>query len=135
MPRPRKIERLTEIDEFACAERIVHLDAVRAAQRAMPSVAVLTGVTETFAALSDPTRLRIVAALANGELCVCDLSTAVGLSESAFSHQLRLLRRLEIVRSRRDGRRVYYALDDEHITTLIDQAVDHVGHRSAEVPA
>jgi len=132
MGRPRRVDQLALSDESVCDERIVHLDAVQAARRALPGVPVLTGVTEIFAALGDPSRLRIVAVLAAGELCVCDLAAAVRLSESAVSHQLRLLRRIGLVQPRRDGRRVYYRLDDEHVSTLINQAVDHVQHRGEE---
>ena len=80
----------------------------------------------TFAVLGDPTRVRLVDALAHGELCVSDLSGVVGLSESAVSHQLRLLRSLRIVRARRAGRQVYYQLDDAHIRTLLDQGRRHI---------
>lgn len=80
----------------------------------------------TFAVLGDPTRVRLVDALSYGELCVSDLSAAAGLSESAVSHQLRLLRSLRIVRGRRAGRQVYYQLDDAHIRTLLDQGRRHI---------
>jgi ArsR family transcriptional regulator len=80
----------------------------------------------TFAVLGDPTRVRLVDALSYGELCVSELSAAVGLSESAVSHQLRLLRSLRIVRGRRSGRQVYYQLDDAHIRTLLDQGRRHI---------
>jgi ArsR family transcriptional regulator len=80
----------------------------------------------TFAVLGDPTRVRLVDALSYGELCVSDLSAAVGLSESAVSHQLRLLRSLRIVRARRAGRQVFYQLDDAHIRTLLDQGRRHI---------
>ncbi len=72
--------------------------------------------------------LRIVAALRNGELCVCDIAAVVGQSESAISHQLRHLREQRIVRDRRDGRRRYYSLDDEHVRSLLDLAISHVEH-------
>jgi len=80
----------------------------------------------TFAVLGDPTRVRLVDALAHGELCVSDLAAVVSLSESAVSHQLRLLRSLRIVRARRAGRQVYYQLDDAHSRTLLDQGRRHI---------
>jgi DNA-binding transcriptional ArsR family regulator len=83
-------------------------------------------VAETFRALGDPTRVRILHALTATELCVCELAGIVGLSESAVSHQLRVLRSLRIVRSRRRGRMVFYALDDYHIKDLFAQALRHV---------
>jgi DNA-binding transcriptional ArsR family regulator len=83
-------------------------------------------IAETFRALGDPTRVRILDALAPGELCVCDIASLVGISESAASHQLRLLRGLRLVRPRRAGRQVYYAVDDHHILELLNQARTHV---------
>lgn len=135
MARPRKLDRLRSPDgdvQVLCADQIVHVDAVRRCREGMPDASTVAGVTGLFAALGDPTRLRIVAALARQELCVCDLAAALGLSQSAISHQLRGLRALGLVRSRRDGRLVYYTLDDEHVVTLVDQALDHVRHREEE---
>jgi ArsR family transcriptional regulator, lead/cadmium/zinc/bismuth-responsive transcriptional repressor len=83
-------------------------------------------LADTFAVLGDPTRVRLVDALSHGELCVSDLADLVGLTESAVSHQLRLLRSLRIVRARRAGRLVYYQLDDAHIRTLLDQGRRHI---------
>jgi DNA-binding transcriptional ArsR family regulator len=83
-------------------------------------------LADTFAVLGDPTRVRLVDALAHGELCVSDLAALVGLTESAVSHQLRLLRSLRLVRARRAGRQVYYQLDDAHIRTLLDQGRRHI---------
>lgn len=83
-------------------------------------------LAETFRVLGDATRVRILDALATGELCVCDLATLLGHTESAVSHQLRLLRGMRLVRSRRDGRMVFYTLDDQHIVQLFAQALEHV---------
>jgi DNA-binding transcriptional ArsR family regulator len=84
------------------------------------------GLTEIFRVLGDPTRVRILDALASSELCVGELARRVGLSESAVSHQLRLLRSARIVRPRRDGRLIYYALDDRHVLALFRQGLKHV---------
>ncbi len=129
MPRPRKADQLADLADLRCDDQLVHLAAVQQARRSLPATALLAGVTDIFAALSDPTRLRIVAALATHELCVCDLAASVGLSESAISHQLRTLRMLGLVRPRRAGRLVYYALDDAHVSSLFELAVEHVSHR------
>ena len=131
MARPRRAEQLAAGTDPVCDERVVHVDAVRGARNRLPAGAVLADLAAVFAALGDPTRLRIVAALAGDELCVCDLAAAVGQSESAVSHQLRLLRELGLVRPRRAGRRAYYALDDGHVAALYGQALDHVGHAAA----
>jgi DNA-binding transcriptional ArsR family regulator len=97
-------------------------DSVRARLLSEDTAAALA---ETFRALGDPTRVRILDALSGGDLCVCEIATVLGLSESAVSHQLRLLRSLRVVRSRRRGRRVFYALDDHHIRHLFMQALSH----------
>jgi len=97
----------------------------------------LAVLSETFRALGDATRLRILDALSKVELCVGDLAELIGLSESAVSHQLRLLRGLRLVRSRRDGRRVFYALDDRHVLDLFRQGLAHVGEsgpRGSRIP-
>lgn len=83
-------------------------------------------IAETFRVLGDPTRIRILDALGTGELCVTDLATRVGISESAVSHQLRLLRTMRLVRVRRDGRQAFYAVDDHHILELLEQVRTHV---------
>ena len=89
--------------------------------------ATVEALAETFRVLGDPTRLRIVDALvAETELCVCDIAERVGISESAVSHQLRLMRTQRIVRGRREGRCVYYTLDDQHILSLFQQGLRHV---------
>lgn len=131
MPRPRKIDQMRYPEPAPlCDDDVVHVHAVRAARLRLPGVELLAGMSDLFTALADPTRLRIVAALAARELCVCDLSAAVGLSRSAASHHLRMLRDLGLVRARRDGRLVFYALDDGHVALLFEQARDHVGHRA-----
>jgi DNA-binding transcriptional ArsR family regulator len=87
---------------------------------------VVQALADTFRILGDPTRVRIVDALAEGQLCVCDIAEHVGISESAVSHQLRLMRSMRIVRGRREGRCVYYTLDDQHILDLFQQGLRHV---------
>jgi ArsR family transcriptional regulator len=88
-------------------------------------------LAETFKTLGDVTRVRMLDALSQQELCVSDLASLVGLSESAVSHQLRLLRNMRLVRSRRAGRMIFYTLDDQHIISLFQQASHHVGEAAA----
>ncbi len=118
---------------------IVHLHPARVAalRAALIGFDDVTDLAETFRALGDPTRVRILDALSHGELCVCDLAALVRMSESAVSHQLRLLRNLRLVRPRREGRMVFYALDDRHIITLFRQGLRHVqenGGRASRAP-
>ena len=107
---------------------IVHLHPARVAElrAALISGDDVQDLAETFRTLGDATRVRILDALSHGELCVCDLAALVGMSESAVSHQLRLLRNLRLVRHRREGRMVFYALDDRHIISLFRQGLRHV---------
>ena len=105
-----------------------HFAGTKAAARRQLLLAGRTveAIAETFRVLGDPTRVRILDALADGELCVCDIAALVGISESAVSHQLRLLRGMRLVRPRKAGRQVFYSLDDQHIVELLRLAVTHV---------
>jgi ArsR family transcriptional regulator len=85
-------------------------------------------LAELFGALSDPSRLRIIETLLRGERNVGEIAAAIVLSESAVSHQLRVLRQMRLVRARKDGRQVYYALDDDHVRRLFRMGLDHVEH-------
>ena len=87
---------------------------------------IVQALADTFRLLGDPTRVRIVDALSEGELCVCDIAAHIGISESAVSHQLRLMRNQRLVRGRREGRCVYYTLDDQHVLDLFQQGLRHV---------
>src|SRR6476620_3217326 len=89
-------------------------------------------LAETFRVLGDVTRVRILDALSRSELCVCDIARLLGLSESAVSHQLRLLRGMRLVRPRREGRMMFYALDDQHIVGLFEQGLEHVQEREPQ---
>ena len=107
---------------------IVDPDAVRRIQEHPIDAGMTAQVAEIFKALADPTRVRILHALLHAELCVGDLAAVLEMSESAVSHQLRLLRGLRVVRARREGKLVFYALDDEHVTRLFQLSLEHLGH-------
>jgi DNA-binding transcriptional ArsR family regulator len=109
-----------------CEVRCVDERKVRRAQDAMKAPDAVTTLAETFRILGDPTRLRIAHALAREELCVCDLATLLGVSQSVVSHSLRALRQMRLVRYRKEGKIAYYALDDEHIASLLDEGFRHV---------
>jgi ArsR family transcriptional regulator len=109
-----------------CDVPLVDPDRVARVLREMTDTASTSRLAAIFAALADTTRLRIIDALAQEELCVCDLCAVVGLSQSAVSHQLRLLRDLRLVKHRRAGRLVYYSLDDRHIEALFAMGLEHV---------
>lgn len=116
--------------ELDCRE-IEYIDAERVhkAQAQLTDEPTATQLAQFFQALSDPTRVRIISALSTGELCVYDLATVLGMSQSAISHQLRILRQLRLVKRRKAGQLVYYALNDEHVSVLFRQGLDHVQHR------
>lgn len=100
--------------------------SARAAHRAMPSDRVVQDLAETFKALSDPTRVRIISALGEQELCVIDLAQLLGVTGSAISHQLRILRGQRLVKYRKEGKTSFYSLDDEHIAHLMAECIRHV---------
>jgi len=113
-------------DLDVCEVTAVDPERVRRVMQKLTDEDTAERLAETFATLSDTTRLRIVEALSHEELCVCDLSAALSLSQSATSHHLRTLRNLRLVKHRRAGRLVYYSLDDEHIVKLFAQGLEHV---------
>ena len=114
------------IEEDGCYIRVVHMEKVEQARREAISDRDLERLSLTYRVLGDPNRLKIVMVLRNVEMCVCDLAAFTGLSESAVSHQLRRLKDLALVKSRREGQIIYYELDDEHVTELLDVGLDHV---------
>lgn len=95
-------------------------------RRHMAEEDTLFDLAELFRLFGDSTRIRILYALFEAELCVCDLAEVVGLSQSAVSHQLRSLRTARLVKGRREGKTVFYSLADDHVKTIIDQGLDHV---------
>ena len=99
---------------------------VRGAMATMPNDEVISALAETFRVLGDPTRVRIISALLGRELCVSDLASLLGLTGSAVSHQMRLLRGQRLVKYRREGKVAYYTLDDDHIRHLVAEGVRHV---------
>jgi len=114
------------IEEDGCQVRVVHLERVEQARRESIPVRELERLSLTYSVLGDPNRLKIVMALRNVEMCVCDLAAFTGLSESAVSHQLRRLKDLALVKKRRAGQIIYYSLDDAHVAQLLDLGLEHV---------
>ncbi len=112
--------------EDKCAVRCIHLDRVKKARDQSPDNADVDRLARTFGALGDPTRLKMLLALSGGEMCVCDLAAFLGVTESAVSHQLRRLRDLALVRRRREGQVLYYALDDAHVDQLLKIGASHI---------
>jgi len=107
----------------------LHEDQVREARGRVVDDLTAAGLAETFQALADPNRVRIISALLDGELCVYDIAALLGMTQSAVSHQLRLLRNLRLVKHRKEGRVVYYSLDDDHIRDLFSRGLEHYRHQ------
>ncbi len=111
-----------------CSETVINSLNVQQAEAALINGLTAVRLADTFKALADPTRLRIISILTRTELCVCDLSATLGMTQSAVSHQLRLMRQSRLVKSRKVGRMVYYALDDAHIKDLFERGLEHIQH-------
>ena len=120
---------LEKAASIKCDSPFVHEDHVETARQSLVDASTAADLALAFQALSDPTRVRMISALRNVELCVCDLAALLGMTQSAVSHQLRTLRDQRLVKSRKEGRTVYYTLDDEHIRALFDLGLSHVQHR------
>ncbi len=125
LSKPRAPKQLTA----TCEKTFIHEDQVRLAQSNLVDALTAVHLSGTFQALSDPTRVRLISALAATELCVCDLAAVLGMTQSAVSHQLRSLKDLRLVRSRKAGREVFYALDDDHIRELYQLGLNHIQHQ------
>ncbi|MBI3194852.1 MAG: winged helix-turn-helix transcriptional regulator [Ignavibacteriae bacterium] len=109
-----------------CEVTYVHKDRVNSARKSLHDEETMFELSELFKILGDPTRLKIVLALSKEELCVCDIAALLSMTDSAISHQLRLLKNFRLVRFTRKGKMTYYTLDDEHIEDLLRFAIRHV---------
>jgi DNA-binding transcriptional ArsR family regulator len=115
-----------EQNDDICATDCVHLEAVSRAKVKMPDEGLLSELGDFFKTFGDSTRIRIVAALISGELCVCDIAATLDMNVSAISHQLRLLRQSKIVRTRREGKQIFYSIEDTHVGILFSVGLEHL---------
>lgn len=109
-----------------CSCNVIHQEILDLVKKELPDEQILIEMSELFKILGDPTRVKILQALFAHEMCVCDIAALVNLSQSAISHQLRILKQARLVKFRREGKIVYYSLNDEHIHLIFDQAFNHV---------
>jgi ArsR family transcriptional regulator len=116
----------------ACEVVVLHPARVAAARAALAGAPPAAAVAALFALLGDPTRARLLTALTGGELCVCDLAAATGVNRTTVSHQLRVLREGRLVRRRREGKVVYYALADEHVAAVLAMGVAHAAETAPD---
>jgi ArsR family transcriptional regulator len=115
---------MVETDFCECT--VIHEDVIDEVQKRMPDEETMLDLADLFKMFADSTRVKIICALLEAEMCVCDISTLLGMTKSSISHQLRLLRQTKLVKNRRDGKIVYYSLDDEHIKDILDAGLAHV---------
>ena len=109
-----------------CTVRCINEEKVKETALVMPDPDQIVKMANIYKAMSDPSRLKILLVLLSQEHCVCDIAVLCGQSDSAISHQLRLLRTLDIVKTRRDGKIIYYSLNDDHVDTLLNMSLAHV---------
>ena len=110
----------------ACSFLCVHEDMVARVRQHFPAEDGLLQLADLFKVFGDGTRVRILFVLLEAEVCVCDLAALLGMTQSAVSHQLRILKQARLIKARRDGKIVYYSLADDHVTTLLKQGMEHV---------
>ena len=114
--------------DFDCCDTIeIHEDLLKIVNETMPDETELYDLAELFKVFGDSTRVRILFVLSSAEVCVCDLAEALGMTQSAISHQLRILRQNKLVKSRREGKTVFYSLADGHVQTILAQGMEHIG--------
>lgn len=112
-----------------CKVNMIHEDTVKKVLAAMPGDSTLYDLSEIFKVLGDPTRIKILTALSVNEMCGCDLAALLHVTTSAISHQLRLLKSARLVKFRKDGKVVYYSLDDHHVGEIFNMGLEHVSER------
>ena len=115
-----------EENELVCAEKCFHANKIKEAKLKEPTRKEIFKLSNMFKLFADDTRLRIICILIKEELCVCDLCEALQLNQSTVSHQLQLLRNSNLVKYRREGKQIFYSLQDEHVERIISQALEHI---------
>ena len=116
-------------NEYICDCNIVHAESVDRARLSIPSDEILFRVAMFHKIIGDSTRCKILFALQSGELCVCDIANVLSMSKSSVSHQLSKLREFGVVKCRKDGKEVYYSLDDDHVSSVLTLTLTHIEHK------
>lgn len=124
--RNGKVKFIVDNDVLRCDCNIIHEDVVEKVRKQMPQDEKLYDLAELFKVLGDTTRVRILFALDKSEMCVCDISVLLNMTKSAVSHQLRSLKEARLVKYRKQGRNVYYSLDDGHVKSIFKQGMTHI---------
>ena len=118
---------MTERDEICCQEHEIHLDLQQRVMETMPEETQLYELAELFKIFGDSTRIRILFVLFEEEVCVCDLAQVLNMTQSAVSHQLKILKQNRLVKNRREGKSIFYSLADEHVRNIIAMGQEHIG--------
>lgn len=118
--------------EFVCDCNIIHQEVVKEVAEKMPHESVFLPLTVFFKILGDNTRVKILWALNQKEMCVCDIANLLGMTKSSISHQLAYLRKAKIVKCRKVAKQVYYTLDDEHVSKVFELGLEHINHQKEE---
>jgi ArsR family transcriptional regulator len=118
-----------KVDIENCDCNVIHQDVVNAVKEKMPDEENLYDLAELFKVFGDTTRIKILYALFTSEMCVCDIAAVLGMTQSAISHQLRVLKHARLVKYRKEGKVVYYSLDDDHIKQIFDQGLNHINEK------
>ncbi len=126
MTEAEKIQIEQEVEDGSCEFMHVHEEIVEKVEGVMPDEQQLLDLSEFFKIFGDSTRIKILYVLSQSEMCVCDIASLLNMSQSAISHQLRFLKQARLVKSRKNGKTVYYALCDDHIQTILAQGIAHV---------
>lgn len=119
-------KKIEEVCEETCQQTIIHEDTIQSVKKQMLNTEVLIEVADLFKVLGDKTRTRILHALSQSEMCVCDLAHLLEMTQSSISHQLRVLKQAHLVKNRKEGKIVYYSLADDHVTQIFYQALEHI---------
>lgn len=119
---------IESFDHDTCEEHCEHPDLICPARRELLADDTAQALAETFKILGDATRLKILHMLSNREMCVCDIAQTLTMNQSAISHQLRILRNARLVKFHKTGKTAWYSLDDEHVTSLMNQGLNHINH-------
>lgn len=117
---------IDKINDEKCEVTLIHEDNVKKAINELPNDELIADLSDMFKIFGDQTRVKILMALESGELCVCDIAAVMNMSQSAISHQLRVLKQSNIVKTRRQGKVVYYSISDDHVKEIFDIAIVHV---------
>ena len=122
----KDVRGIDKINDEKCEVTLIHEDNVKKAINELPDDELIADLSDMFKIFGDQTRVKILMALESGELCVCDIAAVMNMSQSAISHQLRVLKQSNILKTRREGKVVYYSISDDHVKEIFNMAMVHV---------